>query len=41
MLNLKNAESKKDLLPKIIKRVCVRRNESRKRNDSKKGCEEK
>ncbi len=35
MPDLKNSESKKDLLPKIIKRVCVRRNESRKRNKSK------
>ena len=36
MSDLKNSESKKEVLPKIIKRVCVRKNECRKRNDSKK-----
>ena len=36
MPGLKNSESRKDVLPKTIKCVCVRRNESRKRNESKK-----
>ena len=41
MLNPKNAVSKKNLIPKIIKSVCVQRNESRKRNDYKKDAKRK
>ena len=36
MPDLKNSESKKEVLPKTIQCVCVRRNERRKRNKSKK-----